>query len=197
MAAKTKAVLESEKNNTLASGSNITAAEHRALLTDVIDSYENFIGSYTTVQILAIASPTLRQIVFDTDYNTYYFWDGTRWVEWSRPKYKVYVALLTQTGVNAPVATVLENTLGGTVVWSYNDVGEYIGTLTGGFTNNKTLCMAQQDTGNTGIPLGLSRENDNTVLLKAEKYVIDGSDIITEGIDEALSGASINIRVYY
>lgn len=30
--------------------------------------------------------------------------------------YKVYTALLTQTGTDAPVATVLENTLGGTPI---------------------------------------------------------------------------------
>jgi hypothetical protein len=45
------------------------------------------------------------------------------------PKYKVYTALLTQSGTDAPVATVLENTLGGDVVWSYEDVGNYYGTL--------------------------------------------------------------------
>lgn len=51
---------------------------------------------------------------------------------------KVYKALLTQTGTDAPVATVLENTLGGTIVWSYFNAGNYIGTLAGAFTANKT-----------------------------------------------------------
>lgn len=52
--------------------------------------------------------------------------------------YLSYVALLSQTGTDAPVATVLENTLGGTVVWTRNDVGDYTGTLAGVFTVNKT-----------------------------------------------------------
>src|SRR5688572_16305439 len=52
--------------------------------------------------------------------------------------YKVYVALLTQTGTSAPVATVLENTLGGTVVWARGGTGEYTGTLAGAFTADKT-----------------------------------------------------------
>ena len=52
--------------------------------------------------------------------------------------YDVYTALLTQTGTSAPTATVLENTLGGTVVWTYNAEGSYIGTLTGAFTADKT-----------------------------------------------------------
>lgn len=59
-------------------------------------------------------------------------------VEWSTEP-KIYVALLTQTGINAPVATVLKNTLGGTVVWSVSSPGSYIGTLTGAFTSGKTL----------------------------------------------------------
>lgn len=79
MAVKSKAVLESEKNATLASGSNITAAEHRALLADIIDSYEDFIGSYTTAGMALIASPTLRQIIFNTDLDKYYYYDGADW----------------------------------------------------------------------------------------------------------------------
>ena len=58
----------------------------------------------------------------------------------SRP-YKVYTALLTQSGTSAPVAMVLENTLGGTVEWSYVDVGIYRATLTGAFTTNKTMIV--------------------------------------------------------
>lgn len=36
-----------------------------------------------------------------------------------------YVAFLTQSGANAPVATVIENTLGVTVTWNYDGVGSY------------------------------------------------------------------------
>lgn len=39
--------------------------------------------------------------------------------------YKVYTALLTQTGTNAPVATVLENTLDTEVIWEYIATGNY------------------------------------------------------------------------
>ena len=57
----------------------------------------------------------------------------------ARP-YKVYTALLSQTGTSAPTATVLENTLGATVTWSRNNIGQYqatssspifLGTVTG------------------------------------------------------------------
>jgi len=39
--------------------------------------------------------------------------------------YKVYTALLSQTGTDAPTAIVLENTLDIDVSWVYNDVGNY------------------------------------------------------------------------
>lgn len=54
---------------------------------------------------------------------------------------KFYRATLTQTGTSAPVATVLQNTLGGTLVWSYSTVGEYIATLAGAFPNDAKLAI--------------------------------------------------------
>jgi len=50
---------------------------------------------------------------------------------------KVYRALLTQAGTDAPVATVLENTLGGTLVWTRADAGQYVGTLAGAFSTTR------------------------------------------------------------
>lgn len=54
--------------------------------------------------------------------------------------YKVYTALLTQSGTNAPVATVLENTIGN-IVWTRGGVGYYIATLSSVFTTNKTAIL--------------------------------------------------------
>ena len=52
--------------------------------------------------------------------------------------YKVYTALLTQTGTNAPVATVLENTLGGDITFTYNSDGNFNMLSDGLFKNSKT-----------------------------------------------------------
>jgi hypothetical protein len=49
-----------------------------------------------------------------------------------------YVALLTQSGANAPVATILENTLGGVPLWDYSEAGSWFGTLAGAFTASKS-----------------------------------------------------------
>ncbi len=55
--------------------------------------------------------------------------------------YKVYVAMLEQNGTSAPTAIVLENTLGGTVVWTRNVAGLYTGTLANAFPDLKTFCL--------------------------------------------------------
>ena len=60
--------------------------------------------------------------------------------------YKIYNAVLTQSGNLAPVATVLQNTLGGTIVWTRDSEGVYLGTLAGAFTTNKTLVQATNST---------------------------------------------------
>ncbi len=53
--------------------------------------------------------------------------------------YKEYVALLSQSGTSAPVATVLQNELGEVPVFSRDGTGEYYLTTTGDvFTANKT-----------------------------------------------------------
>ena len=106
----------------------------------------------------------------------------------ARP-YKVYTALLNQSGTDAPVATVLENTLGGTVVWSRVDTGKYLATLTGAFTGNKTVAFFQSGYSNPGAPTMYSsyKDSDNAVRLYS----------LSTGFyaDQILSG-QIQIRVY-
>ena len=93
----------------------------------------------------------------------------------SGASYLVYTALLTQTGTDAPVATVLENTLGGTVVWSYVSTGTYRATLASAFTADKTV-----------IP-GFADITDNTRRTQynydADDYFI-GASIISTSIIE-------------
>lgn len=103
--------------------------------------------------------------------------------------YKIYVALLNQEGVDAPVATVLQNTIG-PIVWSRTGVGRYNATLAGAFTSAKTVLFIGQEGGN-GAPIlrMFQRVNDN--VLRLETY----SDFSTIG-DDLLSNASVEIRVY-
>jgi len=55
--------------------------------------------------------------------------------------YKVYTALLTQAGTNAPTAIVLENTLGVIPTFSYSQAGDYSLDAAGAFTANKTHAL--------------------------------------------------------
>jgi hypothetical protein len=60
---------------------------------------------------------------------------------------KAYRALVTQSSGTAPTATVLENSLGGAVVWARSSTGTYTATLTGAFTSDKTFIMQPGETG--------------------------------------------------
>jgi hypothetical protein len=60
---------------------------------------------------------------------------------------KVYRALVTQSSTTAPTATVLENSLGGTLVWARSVAGTYTATLAGTFTSAKTFIMQPGETG--------------------------------------------------
>lgn len=56
---------------------------------------------------------------------------------------KVYKAIMSQSGTDAPAAIVLINTLGVDITWSYGGVGTYYGTAGSAvFTNGKTWFFA-------------------------------------------------------
>lgn len=101
---------------------------------------------------------------------------------------KKYKAVLSQSGTNAPTAVVLENSLGGSVVWGYSSVGNYTATLSGAFTNNKTFVMVS-----TGGSIG------NTFLrgYATSTSVVSVNTSNTSGyIDGAMAPSFINIEVY-
>jgi hypothetical protein len=111
--------------------------------------------------------------------------------------YKSYVALLSQTASGAPTATVLENTLGVTVTYSYNSSGDYGLTATGALTANKTFVTI-------GNPTTLSQVG--SVQMYATSAIPDGSGndvsiIVYETstavfTDDILVNTPIEIRVY-
>lgn len=106
--------------------------------------------------------------------------------------YKVYTALLSQTGTDAPVVTVLENTIGN-IVWTRNNVGQYDGTLIGTFISGKTALFIQKNVSLTKTLLSPSDlwvlyTDVNTISI----YTSDGSQLI----DDVLNNTSLEIRVY-
>ena len=106
--------------------------------------------------------------------------------------YKVYTALLTQSGTGAPVVIVLENTIGN--IWfTYEDVGIYYINSSGLFTENKTFNTISDN-------IDLRAPN-------AQRFSFNYADINTlqitvydpigdVGQDENLINTPIEIRVY-
>ena len=105
----------------------------------------------------------------------------TAFVQGIRP-YKVYTALLTQTGTNAPVATVLENTLGGTVTWSRTVPGGYFATLSDAFTTDKTTVLITNGSTNGNYIHGAAVSTTNVNIIAPNDGQIDR--------------ATVEIRVY-
>ena len=103
--------------------------------------------------------------------------------------YLVYTALLSQSGTDAPTATVLQNTLGGTVVWTRDSAGFYLGTLAGAFTQNKTFVLVTHDgsLGATGY-MGGGRNDGDSVFVTFQGQDGNFVDILGEN--------AIEIRVY-
>ncbi len=105
--------------------------------------------------------------------------------------YLVYTALLTQSGTDAPVATVLNSADAnylGDVVWTYDDVGTYTGTLAGAFTEAKTHCLISLDY-NAGQP-GFAIFGRAT----ADTVGIVSFDLTPDAVDGQIF--NIEIRVY-
>jgi len=104
----------------------------------------------------------------------------TAFAQGIRP-YKVYTAILTQVGTDAPTAIVLENTIG-SIVWSRTVIGGYFATLSGAFTTDKTSVLITNGSANTTYIHGASVSTSNVNVITASDGQIDR--------------ATIEIRVY-
>jgi hypothetical protein len=110
------------------------------------------------------------------------------------PTYKVYTALLTQVGINPPVATVLENTIGN-ITWTYLGTGIYAGNLISAFPLNKTYFSVNNrfsdDGGASAYDAFLFRNNDDFFALTLWNNGTPSDNLIFSG-----APISIEIRVY-
>lgn len=106
--------------------------------------------------------------------------------------YKKYVALLTQTGTDAPVATVLENTLGFDVVWYYEAGG---GWYT--FQNNTTGVLFDKNKTWINTPADHTYSNNETPGMYWDtQNPVNFIGIVAPDGDGTLSQYPIEIRVY-
>lgn len=111
--------------------------------------------------------------------------------------YKIYSATLTQTSTDAPVATVLENTLSGLPIWSRDSAGFYRLSLVGEFSDiNKVVII----TGNKGYSLTTfpaydityGRIDSDTLWLNS----IDGGGLPSDNFIGDINPLYFEVRVY-
>jgi hypothetical protein len=101
--------------------------------------------------------------------------------------YTVYTALVTQAGTAAPVATILQNTTGGTITWTRTGTGEYTATIANAlFTLNKTLVFINNGDGlHQGQGVAPNWTSPTTTTIDIDTFS-----------DGALINGAIEIRVY-
>jgi len=100
--------------------------------------------------------------------------------------YKVYTALLTQAGTDAPVAETLNNTLGFIPSYTYSEVGQYVINGTN-FPANKTVVIL------SGIV------NPGTItktILSTTQILLFTYDDSGASVDLLLEDSFIEIRIY-
>jgi hypothetical protein len=102
-------------------------------------------------------------------------------------EYKEYIALLSQTGTNAPTATEIKNTLGA-ITFAYSDQGEYDILSTALFTEYKTVFFIQDTNDYAASGNKLKWGSASVLNLKSV-----GNNVLANGV---LSGTPIMIRVY-
>ncbi len=159
------------KDNT---GSNDGTPADTEFMTDYVQLHEKMMDESG---IVANGLP-------DNDVNGFQLYDAFR--KLTKP-YKSYTALLSQSGTNAPVATVLGLNEIGTIVWTRGGVGSYSGTLASAFVSSKTFLYIHSGQGG-GVEQSLTRFNNNQVNINS---YLGGS----LG-DSGMSSTSIEIRVY-
>lgn len=102
--------------------------------------------------------------------------------------YKVYTALLTQSGTASPTAIVLENTLGVTITFSYGSPGVYSLTATGALTINKTWVIFNNVDNNAGT-IAYNGKGLNG-------FTIQSRNSVGTTANDLLNLTEIEIRVY-
>lgn len=100
---------------------------------------------------------------------------------------ELYVAKLSQSGTDAPTATVFRNDLDGTVVWARASAGTYTATLAGAFLASTYVSVTPGlETAHTA-----SRTSENVITVTTcEPHGSHGL------ADDLLEGTFIEIRVY-
>ncbi len=102
--------------------------------------------------------------------------------------YKVYTALLTQSGTAVPTANALENSIG-PIVWTRSSGGRYTATLSGAFVTSKTYITASLSRGD-GTAIYLQTIYAGSSNLRVYTFDLAGNTVDPNAI------INVEIRVY-
>jgi hypothetical protein len=138
-----------------------------------------------------------RQIGWGTEENL--LWQISKQLEYltgvtynaSIRPYKVYTAILSQTGTDAPEQNVLENTLGTGLIYTYDSLGAYYAQLESG-TFDPAKTFINITSGYYSVPYTIY----SSILNTDNSYLIIGTFDESGGNVELEGEASIEIRVY-
>jgi hypothetical protein len=109
--------------------------------------------------------------------------------------YKVYTALVSQSGTDAPVATVLENTIGN-IVLTRNGIGQFTVTSDNLFTAYKTAVFITPTSASSGYPVfafDTDFPNEDNLYIYSYGEPSGAPDNYEDG---KLNKTTIEIRVY-
>lgn len=116
---------------------------------------------------------------------------GTTATAWSSSG-EVSNTVVIDATASAPVATVLENTLGGTPIWSYDSVGYYLLTLVGAFAGSGVTVKIGSEGGTEFKAVSFAGSNtDDIINVFTSLYTNLGG-----GDNGLLLNTSITIEVY-
>lgn len=125
----------------------------------------------------------------DNEYSGWQLYEAFRKI--TRP-YKVYSGLISQSGTNDPVVTVLGLNDIGSIVWTRSTTGTYFGTLSGAFPVSKTWVSINQ---NVQTVSGL--DAPNCVILRGSDNNVSIASLLGDTIsDSQLVNIPFEIRVY-
>lgn len=110
-------------------------------------------------------------------------------INWINQNPKEYNGLVTQELLNPPIVTVLGRNTIGNIAWTYDRTGQYIGTLSGAFPENKVQIFFGNKDGSWS-QFGGARATNNTIVITS----ID--DSTGAGADSLFYLTSIKILVY-
>ena len=162
-------------------------ATDKLVIVDVSDTSESPQGTSKQIELGNLGLSSIESTTLDVSIA-----DGVATVN---VPYKVYSAILTQTETNAPVATVLENTLGVTMTWSRVSEGNYKVTASSGiFLEAKTWTIIN-NINIAGISyFDIIRVSNTEIFVYSSIYDSGTPPYIPA--DDIINALSLEIRVY-